>query len=327
MKPDKFLFVVIFVFFIFTSNISPNKIREKTPDVNSFCISPHVSSNAGIKTLYCFNLEFLDDKFYLKGYIEPKNNWNENSTISFQFEVDTEMIRRMVEPIPEGFPSEFLKMDLEKSFLSTEFSDNDWKNKTYVSNFDCREDQNRNYQIHLYSNENFKKTLKEHTKKSLYFEICFLTENYDKKGHKLDMKGKKEIYLLIDPMYFAVGSKDRKPESLFFAMHFEGKEIEDYYPKDAIIKRSSIKYYLGEWILRDAYIKDNTIYRENVEYHILRKNYEMWFIIHLTLKDPPRFLERYAPEISFSSLVIGVLFGALSILGVQSLWGKIKKRR
>ena len=35
--------------------------------------------------------------------------------------------------------------------------------------------------------------------------------------------------------------------------------------------------------LRDAYIKDNTIYRENVEYHILRKNYEMWFIIHLTL--------------------------------------------
>lgn len=330
MRTNKFLIVVVFVLFISSSSLSPNESSNEIVNIDSFCIEPHISSDTGIKTIERFNLEFSDGEFYLKGYLEPRDDWNENSTISFQFEVDPHLMKRRTEPKRTGFPPEHLKIDWKNSFLSTEFSnnDNDWKNKTYISDFDCKEDQNRKYQIKLCSNENFyKELLREDTKKSLYFEICFDTEDYDKNGNKLGTEGKKEIYLLIYPPYFAVGSKNKKPESIFFTMCFKGKEIEDYYPKEAIVSKDSITYHLGEWIFIDAYIRDNTIYEENVEYHLLRRNYGRLFIIHLTLKDPAGFFEEYAPEFTFFGFVVGLVSGALSILGVQSLWDKIKRRR
>ena len=294
----------VLILFMITLNSSIINAEENKEKFNSFLLEPIIySPNPGVKFIERFNLTYSPDKncFCIKGKLYPKEKWNVNSTIWFQFYIDPNYSLRETIPESRGITKVNLPLKEELSFLATGYSQGKWVNKTYMKDFHWFYDHSSwHYKIDLNSNKKFYNVLKDQGR-NIYFEIYFDFNNCEINGTKLDMIGKKEIYLLLPAYEFQSNTE----ESVSFALKFEGKIIEDYNPKENII------------------IDDN-----RVKCTFNSPNYiETIFYIHLTLNDPLSLWMRLNLWANSNLGIIVLFLGIISVfLTALSLWIALKNR-
>jgi len=295
-------FLILFMITLSSSIIYAEENKEK---FNSFKLDPLIySPTPGIKFIERFNLTYSPDKncFCIKGRLYPKEKWNVTSVIRFQFYIDPNYALRETKPESVGIHEANLPLKEELSFLATDYNQGKWVNKTCIRDFHWFYDPSHSihYKIDLNSNKKFYNALKEQDK-SIYFEIYFDFNNCKINGTKLDMSGKKEIYLLLPAYKFQSNTE----ESVSFALKFEGKIIDDYNPKENIV--------IDDNRLKCTF--DSPNYRETN------------FYVHLTLNDPLSWWEGLNLWANSNLGIIVLVLGIISVsLGALSFWIALKNR-
>ena len=296
MKKHKILFGVVFILFIlFLNGVSAGKEDKK--ELTTYVLEPSIYSNSGVWVINRFNLGYerivylspiqidlksririskdssnyvypLKEYFYIKGWFYPSNKWDSSSFLLFQFPIDSEYTLRETQPEPIGIPRDYLPIDKELSFLATDYSAYKWINQTYIKDFGCNGTQFSGYKINLDSNKLFFDAIKEN-KKSVYFEIYFDFNDrkikINDKELELNMKGKKELYVILSTRKF-----QEDEEISFFGLKFKGKVIKGYYPEYAFIEKDFLKCVIGS---------------SNYGYAS--------FLIHVSLDDMPPWYEKH----------------------------------